>query len=300
MCRTQRSPAAAMRQPPQPGLRVRCCCVPRPRRPRVAAPPPGGSVARVAGPCTPAFSGHAGRVWPLLVAGRLRALAALAVSASVRLVAGASLAAAPAGSVARTVRTLPERRAPWYPAAVRDPDSLLDELSVEAPGADELQVVPWPLLLRERVATRRRVERALPVDRAWRPACGGCSRSASRSRSCRTRSRASQRPALDRERHHVGHHRTAAAAFAVFGPAAGKLRPARPSACTCTAWAASACSRRSPRRRRTRPRSSPAAPARPSARPKVRPRLAIINRTFSSDQRPRRSAGGRWSVPARR
>ncbi|MEY2570749.1 MAG: hypothetical protein QOE63_1099 [Acidimicrobiaceae bacterium] len=37
---------------------------------------------------------------------------------------------------------------------MRDPDGHLDELSVEAPGADELQVVPWPLLLRKRVATR--------------------------------------------------------------------------------------------------------------------------------------------------
>ena len=37
---------------------------------------------------------------------------------------------------------------------MRDHGSHLDELSVEAPGADELQVVPWPLLLRSRVTKR--------------------------------------------------------------------------------------------------------------------------------------------------
>jgi EmrB/QacA subfamily drug resistance transporter len=37
---------------------------------------------------------------------------------------------------------------------VEHDDSHLDELSIEAPGAEEVQVLPWPLLLRERVHER--------------------------------------------------------------------------------------------------------------------------------------------------
>lgn len=33
-------------------------------------------------------------------------------------------------------------------------DSHPEELSIDAPGADEVAVVPWPLLLRERVVER--------------------------------------------------------------------------------------------------------------------------------------------------
>jgi len=49
-----------------------------------------------------AFPGHAGRAEPLRADGRLRALAPLAVSATERLIAGASFAAAGAPSLAAT------------------------------------------------------------------------------------------------------------------------------------------------------------------------------------------------------
>ena len=44
-------------------------------------------------------------------------------------------------------------------------DSHPEELSIDAPGADEVAVVPWPLLLRERVVDRHGRQPALPVDR---------------------------------------------------------------------------------------------------------------------------------------
>jgi EmrB/QacA subfamily drug resistance transporter len=178
---------------------------------------------------------------------------------------------------------------------VPERDSHLDQLAVEAPGADELQVVPWPLLLRarltERVAASARYPTIVLATCLWGLFSVGFT--------ITILSNSVPRIAADL-------HSTESTitwvitapllTFAVFGPAAGKLGDLRGHrrvylaslGGVCVFAALTAMAPNAPTLIACRALGAAIGAAEGPAS------LAIINRTFTGDQRPK--ALGWWSM----